>query len=141
MTVVAFGRLISTTVLLLGSTLWRLRRPLDAALLIPLAWLALIPIQVTVFGVLRGYSGAPRDNMYISIAIGNLMFFGLQRFLDSRHFSRLSAAVHKRLSPAEDSGRSDWARLAGYWWYGLAIIAVGLGTLHLFLMPKVPLFE
>lgn len=141
MTVVAFASLISTTLLLVGSTLWRLRRPLDAALLIPLAWLALIPIQVTVFGVLRGYSGAPRDNMYISIALGNLMFFGLQRFLDSRGFVRLSAAVHKRLSPTEDRGAPDWTRLAGYWWYGLAIIAVGLGTLHLFLMPKVPLFE
>ena len=89
MTVVAFAALIFTTLLLLGSTLWRLRKPIDAALLIPLAWLALIPIQVMVFGVLRGYSGAPRDNMYFSIALGNLAFFGLQRFLDSGYFARL----------------------------------------------------
>lgn len=141
MTIIAFGALILTTLTLLGSTLWRLRRPIDAALLVPLAWLALIPIQVMVFGVLRGYAGAPRNNMYISISIGNLMFFGLQLFLDSGYFRRLGETVKARLSPDEERAPVDWTRVATYWWYGLVAVAVSLGTLHLLLMPKVPLFE
>jgi len=141
MTLIVFAALIGTTVVLLGSTLWRLRRPIDAALLIPLAWLALIPIQVTLFGILRGYSGAPRDNMYISIALGNLTFFALQRFLDSSYFRHLGEAVRSRLTPTESRAPVDWTRLATYWWYGLAAVAVALGVVHLMLMPKVPLFE
>jgi hypothetical protein len=141
MSVLSQVLLIGTTVLLLASTVWRLRRPVDAALLIPLAWLALIPIQVIVFGSLRGYSGAPRDTLYISIAIGNAMFFGLQVFLDSKYFQRLSDAVRGRLNPREDLAPNDWERLASYWWYGLAAVAVVVALVHLWLMPKVPLFE
>lgn len=133
--------LIVTTVVLIASTAWRLRRPVDAALLIPIAWLALIPIQVIIFGTLRGYSGAPRNNLYISIAIGNVMFMGLQLFLDSKYFRRMSDAVRTRLNPLDDPAPRDWERLARYWWFGLATIAVGLAVIHLLLMPKVPLFE
>ena len=141
MTFIAFAALILTTLLLLGSTLWRLRRPIDAALLIPLAWLALIPIQVMLFGILRGYSGAPRNDMYLSIALGNLMFFGLQRFLDSAYFKRLGEAVRARLNPTDERRQIDWTRLASWWWWGLAVAAVAVGTIHMALMPKVPLFE
>jgi hypothetical protein len=133
--------LIGTTLVLLGTTVWRLRRPVDAALLIPLAWLALIPIQVIFFGSLRGYSGPPRDNLYISIAIGNATFLGLQAFLDSKYFRRLSEAVRARLNPVEDLAPNDWERLARYWWYGLAAVAVSVALFHLWLMPKIPLFD
>jgi hypothetical protein len=127
--------------LLVVSTAWRLRRPVDAAVLIPVAWLALIPIQVALFGVLRGYSGPPRDNLYVSVAIANLMFFGLQVFLSSRYFDRTNKAVRARLQPPAGLVARDWERLARYWWYGLAAFAVGLAVTHLWLMPKVPLFE
>ncbi len=142
MSILAYVALLGTTALLLASTAWRLRRPVDAALLIPIAWLGLIPIQVALFGSIRGYSGAARDNLYISIAIGNLMFFGLQLFLSSKYFQRLSDGVRSRLSPADQKQTpAAWDRLAEYWWYGLAAIAVGLALAHLWLMPKVPLFE
>ena len=113
MTIVAYAALGLTTLALAASTAWRLRRPIDAALLIPLAWLALIPVQVLVFGILRGYSGAPRDDMFLSISLGNLMFLGLQRFLDSGYFARLGQAVRRRLEPPMDSPAVDWSRLAG----------------------------
>lgn len=141
MTFIAYAALIVTTLALVASTAWRLRRPIDAALLIPLAWLALIPIQVLVFGILRGYSGAPRDNMFFSLALGNLMFLALQRFLDSRYFTRLGEAVRKRLEPPMDRPPVDWTRLATYWWWGVAAVAVSLGLTHLLLMPKIPSFE
>ncbi|HKV89430.1 MAG TPA: hypothetical protein VJT78_15680 [Candidatus Dormibacteraeota bacterium] len=142
MNLLADAALFATTALLLASTLWRLRRPVDAALLLPIAWLALIPIQVAVFGSLRGYAGAARNNLYFSIAIGNLMFLGLQWFLGSSYFQRLSDGVRARLSPPDQSRpQAAWDRLAAYWWYGLAIVAVGLAVLHLSLMPRVPLFE
>ena len=141
MDILAHVLLVGTTLVLIGTTAWRLRRPIDAALLIPIAWLALIPIQVVVFGSLRGYSGAPRNNLYISIALGNIMLLGLQLFLDSRYFERLGQVVRSRLNPPMESTPREWERLAEYWWYGIAAIAVGLALLHLWLMPKVPLFE
>ena len=141
MTVLAYVLLIGTTLVLIGTTAWRLRRPIDAALLIPIAWLALIPIQVVVFGSLRGYSGAPRNNLYLSIALGNVMLLGLQLFLDSKYFARLGQAVRDRLNPPVERTPEEWERLATWWWYGLAAIAVGLGVTHLALMPRVPLFE
>lgn len=141
MDVLAYVLLIGTTLVLIATTAWRLRRPIDAALLIPIAWLALIPIQVTVFGTLRGYSGAPRNHLYISIAIGNVMLLALQWFLDSKYFARLGVAVRDRVSPPSEDGDFDWNRVAQYWWFGLAAIAVGLAAIHLSLMPKVPLFE
>lgn len=58
MDVLASVLLIGTTAVLIATTVWRLRRPIDAALLIPIAWLALIPIQAVVFGSARGFSGA-----------------------------------------------------------------------------------
>lgn len=141
LSILAFVALVGTTVVLIITTAWRLRRPIDAALLIPIAWLALIPIQVVVFGSLRGYAGAPRDNLYFSIALANIMLLGLQVFLDSKYFARLGEVVRERLNPPQEVTPRDWERLARYWWYGLAVIAVGLGITHLLLMPKVPLFE
>lgn len=137
----AYVVLIGTTAALIAATAWRLRRPIDAALLIPVAWLALIPIQVVVFGTLRGYSGAPRDHLFFSIAIGNVMLLALQWFLDSKYFARLGDAVRNRVSPPATDSEHDWNRLAQYWWFGLAAVAVGLAVVHLSLMPKVPLFE
>jgi hypothetical protein len=141
MSILAYVALVATTLALIVSTAWRLRRPVDAALLIPIAWLGLIPIQVMIFGTIRGYSGAPRNNLYLSIAIGNVMFLGLQLFLNSKYFARLGEVVRGRMAPPENKTPRDWERLAEFWWYGLAAIAVGLGTIHMFLMPKVPLFE
>jgi hypothetical protein len=140
MSIFATGTIVVTTVVLLASTVWRLRRPVDAALLIPLAWLALIPFTVILVGSARGYTGSPRDNLYISIALANLMFFGLQLFLDSKYFRRLSDAARVRLSPTDDSAPQEWERLARYWWYGLATVAVGLALIHLWLMPRIPSF-
>ena len=140
MSALAFGVLAVTTIVLAGTTVWRLRRPIDAALLIPGFWLVLIPLQVLVFGA-RFQAGTPRDNFFISIALANAMLIGLQVFLDSRYFTRLAAAVSERLGPASNSSPVDWNRLARYWWYGLAAFAIGLGVLHLALMPKIPLLE
>jgi hypothetical protein len=141
MTLIATALLIVTTAALLVSTWWRLRRPIDAALIFPLAWLALIPFQILIFGFLRGYSGAPRDNLYVSVSIGNLTFLGLQQFLGSRPFARLAEWVRGRLAPSQETSPRDWERLASYWWFGLAALAVGLALAHLWLMPRVPLFE
>ena len=141
MSILSYALLLGTTVVLIATTAWRLRRPVDAALLIPIAWLALMPIQVAIFGPLRGYSGAPRDSLYISIALGNLTFVGLQFFLGSDYFKRLSAAVRSRLAPRTDLSAAGWQRLANVWWYAIAAVAVALAVVHLWLMPKVPLFE
>jgi len=140
-TILAYVAIIATTLALLVSTLRRLRRPVDAALLIPLAWLGLIPVQVLLFSALRGYTGAPRDNLYFATSMGNVMLLGLQLFLSSRYFASFAASVRRRVAPPDDGPSVDWERLAGRWWYALAIVAVGLGLLHLWLMPRVPSFE
>jgi len=98
-------------------------------------------MHLIAYVTVAAYAGAARDNLYISIAIGNLMFFGLQQFLNSRHFQRLSAAVQRRVESREVRTPAGWERLASYWWYGIAAMAVALATVHLFLMPKVPSFE
>jgi hypothetical protein len=138
---IAIALLAVTTLVLVGTTVWRLGRPIDAAVLIPIPWLALIAVQALLFGSARGYSGAPRDQFYIATAIGNVAMIGLQFYLDSKYHARLAGAVKQRFNPPVEVTPTDWSRLAEYWWYGIAAIAVGLALLHLWLMPKVPLFE
>ena len=128
-----------TTAALAVNTVRRLRGPLDAALLVPLAWLVLIPVPSMVRGAALGFTGAPAVNFYFATALANLTLLGLQFFLRSRAFARLSTGT----VVAFDAGprAADPVRLAKLWVLGLAVVATGLAIFHLALMPKVPLFE
>ncbi|HEV2035638.1 MAG TPA: hypothetical protein VGU71_15845 [Candidatus Dormibacteraeota bacterium] len=141
MTIAASILLYASTILLAATTLWRLKRPIDIGLLVPLFWVALVPVQVIAGGAFRGYTGAVRDNLDLSVSLVNVTMVALQWFLSSSHFTRLSDAVRARFVSGEQASPESDKRLARYWWYGLAVIAVGLASLHLYLMPKIPLFE
>jgi hypothetical protein len=127
-----------TTTALAVNTVRRLRKPIDAGLLVALSWLILIPLPTIFEGGGLGFRGTPRDNFYFATALANLTLVGLQFFLDSRPFARLSGRVVTGFQP---KASADPNRMAKFWVLGLAAVAIGLAVYHLSLMPKVPLFE
>lgn len=142
----------STLVLLVASTVWTIWRShgaINAAVLVPLAWILLIPVPVlirpwvvTVKSLFpAGFLGAPKDHLYISIAIANIMFVGFQFLILSSWFKGIQARTVE-LFAARD--RPDVAKddsLLRKWMIGLSIIAVVLAVTHLALMPRVPSWD
>jgi hypothetical protein len=136
-----------TTVALAVSTLMRIRRPIDIALLAPLSWLGLIAIPA-MLPIFRGLSsafhtefvGPPRDNLFLSIALANVMFFALHRVLDHESFGNLRGRLGALIGGGLESDRGS-RLVTQYWFAGLLLLAVGLALLHWWLMPKVPIWE
>ena len=130
-------------------TLWRTRGRVTAALVVPLAWLILIPIPVIVrpYGTPtglfpQGFIGSPKDAMYISIAIANVSFLVFQLFITSSLFKRLQDRIVRFFEPKEKPDqRTNGDSLLRKWVLGLSIVAIGLGVIHLVLMPRVPVWD
>ena len=87
--VAATAGLWITSILLLATTLWRLRKPLDAALLVPGGWLLVIPFQALLLADKLQFTGNARDQMYIGISIANLAFIGFQGLAELGVLARL----------------------------------------------------
>ena len=145
----------STLVLLIASTawtIWRAHGAITAAVLVPLAWILLIPIPTLVRPLVvtpeslfpEGFTGAPKDHLYISIAIANIAFVGFQWLILSSWFKSLRArtvaffAARERPRAGRD-GKNDL--LLRKWMIGLTLIAVALAVLHLVLMPRIPAWD
>ena len=145
----------STLLLLVASTvwtIWRARGAISAAVLVPLAWLILIPIPTVIRPYVitpkslfpDGFTGAPREHLLISISIANLAFLGFQWLILSRWFKALQArtvaffAARERPRAGRDSKNDGLLRR---WAIGLTLIAVALAVLHLVLMPRVPSWD
>src|SRR5947209_4287025 len=129
--------------------IWRTRGRLNAAVLIPLAWIVLIPTPVLLrpwtppTGVFpAGFIGTARDNMYIAIAMANVAFVLFQLFIVSRSFASLEAWILRRLG-GDDAAKHDEGRNPFYrrWLLVITVLAVALGLLHLALMPRVPIWD
>ncbi len=131
-----------TTLLLLANTLRRLRRPIDAGLLVPIAWIVLMPAPIILRGGALGFHGAPRDHLDLAVSMANVAFLGLQFLLDHQAFHRLQQRVVDRFSPPRE--RLDQAAtspVTRYWLVGLTTVAVALAVLHWALMPKIPALD
>ena len=145
----------STLLLLVASTvwtIWRARGAISAAVLMPLAWLVLIPIPTVIRPYVitsrslfpDGFTGAPRQHLLISIAVANLAFVGFQWLILSRWFKSLQAWIVAFFSSRERpragrDGKNDG--LLRKWAIGLTVIAVAFAVLHLALMPRVPSWD
>ena len=129
--------LITTTVLLFGTTLWMTRRPLGAALLVPGMWLVTIPVQSLVLAHKLGIQGTPKDNLYIAISIANAAFIGYQLFTEFGGVTKLQQRIQLWVTSRTDSKREE-SGAARYWFGGLLVVAVGLALLHWALMPGIP---
>ncbi len=128
-------------------TIWRTRGLISSAVLVPLAWIVLIPIPI----ILRPYSaptglfpggfgGGPKDTMYVSVALANIAFAGFQWCVLTRQFSVLRTRVVGFFAVRErPQNNSD--RLLRRWILGLAIVAIALAVIHLALMPRVPAWD
>lgn len=132
--------LIATTVLLFGTTLWMSRRPLGAALLVPILWLVTIPVESLALAHKLGIEGTPRDNMYVAISIANVAFAGFQLFTALGGVTRLQRRIQVWATAGRGATRED-SGTARYWFGGLLVIAVGLAVLHWALMPGIPLVQ
>jgi len=148
--------LLWSTLLLLSAstvwTIWRARGAITAAVLMPLAWMLLIPIPVLIRPWVvtpkslfpEGFSGEPKDHLYISISIANFAFVLFQLLILSGWFKAQQARIvgffteRERPRGARD-GKND--PLLRKWVIGLTLIAVALAVLHLFLMPRVPSWD
>ena len=130
----------TTTLLLTATTLWRLRKPIDAALLVPGAWLVAIPYQALLLAGKLQFTGTPKDNMYFGISIANLGFVGFQALAELGVIARLQDRV-KRLAANRggDARPGTAATTVRYWFGGLLVVAVALAVLHWALMPEIPL--
>jgi hypothetical protein len=145
----------STLLLLTASTawtVWRARGAITAAVLVPLAWLLLIPIPTLIRPWVitprslfpNGFAGAAQDHLLISIAIANLAFVGFQWLILSGWFKSLQArtvaffGARERPRAGRD-GMND--SLLRKWVIGLTLVAGGLAVLHLILMPRVPAWD
>ena len=145
----------STLLLLIASTvwtIWRARGAITAAVLMPLAWMLLIPIPTLIRPLVitpkslfpEGFVGAPKDHLYTSIAIANVVFVLFQVLILSGWFKAVQARVvgffaeRQRPRGARD-GKYD--PLLRKWVIGLTLIAVTLAVLHMFLMPRVPSWD
>ena len=145
----------SSLLLLVASTvwtIWRARGAITAAVLVPLAWLILIPIPVLIRPWVitpqslfpEGFTGPAREHLYISMAIANLAFVGFQWLILSSWFKSVQArtvaffAARERPRAGRD-GMND--SLLRKWVIGLTLIAVALAVVHLVLMPRVPAWD
>ena len=142
----------SSLALLMVTTVWtigRTRGLLNAAVLVPLAWILLIPIPVilrpytTPTGLFpEGFIGAPKDNLFIAMTMANLSFSLFQWFVLSPWFKALQAWTIKILAPnGVSNGHTNSNgdnQLLRAWVLGLTIIAVALAVAHLALMPRIP---
>ena len=145
----------SSLLLLIGSTvwtIWRARGAISAAVLVPLAWLVLIPIATVIRPWVitpeslfpDGFAGAAQEHLLISISIANLAFVGFQWLILSTLFKSLQArtvaffAARERPRAGRD-GKNDG--LLRKWAIGLTAVAVALAVLHLVLMPRVPVWD
>src|ERR1041384_1992242 len=87
-------------------TIWRTRGKLSLAVLLPLAWIALIPIPVILRPITKsevfvdGFVGSARDSMYVAIAIANVAFAAYQVFLWSPWYRRLERFAVRVMAPA-----------------------------------------
>jgi hypothetical protein len=142
----------STLLLLAASTvwtIWRMRGAISAAVLVPLAWLLLIPIPVLIRPWVvtpkslfpEGFVGAPRSHLYISIAVANLAFVGFQWFVLSKWFKSLQARTVAFFATRERPGNGKDDSLLRKWMIGLTIIAVALAVFHLAVMPRIPALD
>jgi hypothetical protein len=148
--------LLWSTILLLAAstvwTIWRARGAINVAVLMPLAWLLLIPIPVLIRPLVvtpkslfpDGFIGAPKDHLYTSIAIANIAFIGLQVLIMSGWFKSVRArtvaffAARERPGGSRD-GKND--SLLRKWMIGLTLIAVALAVIHWAVMPRVPAWD
>ena len=130
-------------------TLWRTRGAVTAALVVPLAWMILIPLPVilrpygTPTGLFpQGFVGAPKDAMYTSIALANVSFLAFQLFVTSSLFKRVQARLVARFETrADGDGAAGRDTLLRNWVLGLSVIAITLAVIHLALMPRVPAWD
>jgi hypothetical protein len=147
-----------TTLALVLNTLRRLRGPIDVGLFVPIGWLVLMPLPIIIRGDALGFTGSPRINLEIATSIANLTFLGLQFFLSSVYYARLSTAVINRFPPPQNPpplpgtlnsppplGEGRVGALNSphirYWVLALTALAVALALFHWALMPKIPLLE
>ena len=141
----------STLLLLSASTLWtvwRSRGLISSAVLMPLAWILLIPLPI-IFRpyslptglFLEGFIGGPKDSMYVSIAIANVAFAGFQWFMLSPQFARLQARIVAFFQSRERIEDQHAARFLRRWILGMSIVAIALALIHLALMPRVPVWD
>ena len=145
----------STLLLLIASTVWttvRAHGAITAAVLVPLAWLLLIPIPTLIRPWVitpeslfpNGFTGAANDHLLISISIANVAFLGFQWLILSGWFKSLQArtvaffASRERPRAGRD-GKND--ALLRKWLIGLTLIAGALAVLHLVLMPRIPAWD
>jgi hypothetical protein len=142
----------STLLLLIASTLWtiwRARGAVNAAVLVPLAWILLIPIPVLIRPWVvtpkslfpQGFVGLPRQHLYISIAIANVALVGFQWFILSSFFKSLQARIVAFFAAREQPRTAKDDSLLRKWLIGLTVIAVALAVTHLALMPRVPSWD
>jgi len=128
-------------------TIWRTRGKLSLAVLLPLAWIALIPIPVILRPITKsevfvdGFVGSARDSMYVAIAIANVAFAAYQVFLWSPWYRRLERFAVRVMAPAGIREHTSGDRLAQRWLLGLTIVATAIAAVHLALMPRIPVFD
>ncbi|MDQ6879471.1 MAG: hypothetical protein M3082_17605 [Candidatus Dormibacteraeota bacterium] len=142
-----------STLLLLGAstlwTIWRMRGAISAAVLVPLAWILLIPIPVVIRPWVvtpkslfpEGFVGAPRTHLFISIAVANLAFVGFQWLILSPWFKALQARALAFFGTGEQPGSGRDDSLLRKWVIGLTLIAVALAVFHLAVMPRIPAWD
>jgi hypothetical protein len=139
----------STLLLLIASTawtIWRARGAINAAVLVPLAWVLLIPIPTIIRPIVvtpkslfpEGFVGEPKDHLYTSIAIANVAFIAFQWLILSGWFKGLQARTVAFFAARQRQAGSHDNSLLRKWVIGLTLIAVALALIHLVLMPRIP---
>ena len=141
----------STLLLLSGNTLWtvwRTRGLINSAVLMPLAWIVLIPLPI-IFrpytlptGLFpEGFVGGPKDSMYLSIALANVAFTGFQWLMLSRRFKHLQTRVVGLFQSHDREEDQQTDQFLRRWILGMSVIAIVLALIHLALMPRVPAWD
>jgi hypothetical protein len=141
----------STLILLSASTIWtvwRMRGQVTAAVVVPLAWIVLIPIPVilrpygTPTGLFpQGFVGDPKNAMYTSIALANIAFFLFQVMVSGGWFKHLQQRVVGFFEVPSEKAKSESSSLLKKWVLVLSLIAIALAVIHLALMPRVPAWD
>jgi hypothetical protein len=142
----------STLLLLAASTawtIWRARGAINAAVLIPLAWILLIPIPTVIRPWViapeslfpDGFAGAPKERLYISIAIANVAFVAFQWLILSGWFKKIQSRTVAFFADRDRPPSNEDDSLLRKWVIGLSIVAVALAVTHLALMPRIPSWD
>lgn len=128
-------------------SLWKSRAAIRADNLVALGWLVLVPIPIVLrpltppTGVFpEGFTGAARVNLEIAVGIANLGLCALMAFLQTARFAAFQARFRAWAAGRKPTAESALS-LDRAWFVGLCVLSAALALWHLWLMPRVPVWD